>query len=77
MAVIRARPMKTYRVLKPHGAYCKGAIIQPTGMYRDLLLKKGVIAEIKDTDEDAVTLTNRMIDTKHAIFRRDVKGARR
>jgi len=49
----RRRPLKQFVVLRAHGPYRKGDKIQPTGMYRDVLLKRGLIEEIKDEPVDA------------------------
>ncbi len=48
MEVERKRPIKQFVVLQAHGPYRKGDKIQPTGLYRDVLLKRGLIEEIKD-----------------------------
>jgi hypothetical protein len=72
MAVERIRPMKTFRVLKVHGNYAKGALMQPTGMLRDILLRKGIIEEV--TDEVRVEakgeLDNREITPRGELVRR-------
>jgi len=53
MELTRTRPIKMFVVLQAYGAYRKGDRIQPTGLYRDMLLRKGLIAELKDeTKED-------------------------
>ena len=72
MAIVtRVRPLKSFRVIRPHGNYVKGAIIQPTGIYRDVLLKKGVIVEIKDEDYDVpIELDNREILPRAELMKR-------
>lgn len=66
MDVVRKRPLKMFVVLQAHGPYRVGDKIQPTGMYRDVLVKRGLIKEI--TDEPVVEparmaqgQTNRMV----------------
>lgn len=39
----RHYPKKQFRVKLAYGPYQKGAIIEPTGVYRDMLLSKGLI----------------------------------
>lgn len=54
MAVIeRKRPLKQFRVVQAYGPYRKGDLIQPTGMYRDVLVRRGLIEEVKDGVETA------------------------
>ena len=53
----RSRPIKLFRVLAAYGPYVKGALIQPTGLYRDMLLRRGLIEEVKE----AVVETDRMV----------------
>ena len=48
MELTRTRPIKMFVVLQAYGAYHKGDRIQPTGLYRDMLLRKGLIAELKE-----------------------------
>jgi hypothetical protein len=62
----RKRPLKLFRALSAFGNYRKGDTLQPTGMYRDVLVKRGLIVEITDTAEavparDAKAATNRMV----------------
>lgn len=63
MEVERKRPIKMFRVLKAYGAYVKGSLIQPTGMYRDMLLRRGLIEEVKDPEPDRAlhSPTDRMV----------------
>lgn len=58
MAVERTRPIKQFRAVIAFGPYSKGAKMQPTGIYRDTLLRKGFIEEVKD---EPVELENREI----------------
>jgi len=60
MEVERKRPIKQYKVLIAYGPYRKGDKIQPTGMFRDVLLRRGLIAEVVDT-KVAEPLTDRMV----------------
>lgn len=60
----RKRPIKQYRVTQAFGPYIKGALIQPTGMYRDVLLKRGQIEEVVEdrlADRAVVPEVNRMV----------------
>lgn len=54
MEVIRKRPIKMFEVIVPHGPYRKGDRMQPTGMYRDALLKRGIIREVKEVENRMV-----------------------
>jgi hypothetical protein len=49
---MKERIPPAYRVLKPIGPYSKGAIIRPTGIYRDALLERKVI-ELVDAVAEA------------------------
>jgi len=49
----RQRPVKQFRVVTAYGPYRKGDLIQPTGMYRDVLVRRGVIEEVKDPPQAA------------------------
>lgn len=62
MAVTRDRPMKQFRAVVAFGPYSKGALMQPTGIYRETLLKRGFIEEVKD---EPIELENRQIDSMH------------
>ena len=68
----RRRPLKQFVVLQAYGPYRKGDKIQPTGMYRDVLVKRGLIKEI--TDEPVVDArmvqdqTNRMVPSPAKDF---------
>lgn len=42
----RSRPLKLFEVLSAYGPYRVGDRIQPTGLYRDQLLRRGVIKEV-------------------------------
>ena len=44
----RKRPIKQFRAVKSFGPYRVGDKLQPTGLYRDVLIKRGLIEEIKD-----------------------------
>lgn len=68
MAVIeRKRPVKQFRVKQAYGPYRKGDLIHPTGLYRDVLLNRGLIEEVKDErvvaalERVAAPDTNRMV----------------
>jgi len=65
MSEERKRPIKQFRVLAAFGPYIVGAKIQPTGIYRDTLLRRGVIEEVKDDAEldlrEARPEMNRMV----------------
>lgn len=84
MAVVeRSRPKKLFRAKIAFGPYSKGAKLQPTGIYRDMLLRKGVIEEI--TDEPAAPaparaadgdLVNRMVPDAGMANRRGRVGGR-
>lgn len=47
-AEVRQRPVKQFRVLRAHGPWVKGAIIQPTGLLRSQLLARRVIEELEE-----------------------------
>lgn len=55
MAVERTRPIKQFRAVVAFGPYSKGAKMQPTGIYRDTLLRKGFIEEVKDEPAEELT----------------------
>lgn len=59
MEVIRKRPIKQFEVIVAHGPYSKGALIQPTGIYRDALLRRGIIREY--VEQSGPPLTDRMV----------------
>ena len=69
MSEERKRPIKQFVVLQAYGGYRKGDKIQPTGMYRDILVRRGLIKEIKDEPVPVLELhsspppMNRMIST--------------
>ena len=44
----RRRPIKQFEVIVAYGPYRVGDKIQPTGLYRDALLRRGLIKEIKE-----------------------------
>ena len=48
MNVERKRPIKMFKAVKAFGPYRVGDTLQPTGMYRDILLRRGLIEEVKD-----------------------------
>lgn len=58
MNVERKRPIKQFRVIQAFGPYRKGDVVQPTGMYRDVLAKRGLIEEVQDAPPAVV---NRML----------------
>jgi hypothetical protein len=43
-----AHPPKRYRLTVAWGPYPKGHVFEPTGIYRQQLLARGVIEEVKD-----------------------------
>jgi len=45
---VAKRPRSRYRVTKPYGPYVRGQIIEPTGIYRDQLLARGLIVRVED-----------------------------
>lgn len=47
----RQIPKRQFRVKLAYGPYQKGAIIEPTGIYRDMLLSKGLIEPVTPPDE--------------------------
>jgi len=63
--------MKAFRVRVAYGPYVKGQIIQPTGMYRQLLLSRQLIEEVKDEQFDVPPeLDNREIRPSKTLFKR-------
>jgi len=48
MAVERVRPIKQFRAIVAFGPYSKGALLQPTGIYRETLVRRRFIEEVKD-----------------------------
>lgn len=81
MAVVeRNRPKKLFRAKIAFGPYSKGATLQPTGIYRDMLLRKGFIEEVADAEpaQDRLQgddLVNRMVPGE-AIANRGRKQGR-
>jgi hypothetical protein len=65
MTVERVRPIKQFVVVMAYGPYRVGDKIQPTGMYRDVLVRRGLIREVKDdpapAPQAALPETNRMV----------------
>jgi len=61
-------PTKKFQVIVAYGPYRKGDVIQPTGLYRDTLLHRGIIREIK-IDPDAVPLVNRQVEIEDLVQR--------
>ena len=63
----RKRPIKMFKALTAFGPYRVGDQLQPTGIYRDILLRRGWIEEIKDAPvppaQAALPDTNRMVST--------------
>lgn len=75
----RVRPIKQFKVIVAYGPYRVGDKIQPTGMYRDVLLKRGLIQEVIDEPEEkreAKVEANRMISQKgqDSLFTRSKRG---
>lgn len=73
----RRRPIKQFEVLIAFGPYRVGDKLQPTGMYRDVLLRRGVIKEVKDEPvpvtavaRDAAVDANRMVKPGELMKRR-------
>lgn len=64
MEVERKRPMKMFRVVSSFGPYVVGSMIQPTGMYRDILIRRGVIVEVTEPIESAA-LQPRIAQPEH------------
>lgn len=50
----RVRPIKQFEVIVAYGPYLVGQKIQPTGLYRDILLRRGVIKEVVDSPPDLI-----------------------
>ena len=77
MAVERARYVKPkqFRATIAFGPYSKGALMQPTGIYRETLLRRGFIEEVKDEPipDVPVELDNREIPRESVR----VRGAKR
>lgn len=48
MTVERVRPIKMFEVVVAYGPYRVGDKVQPTGLYRDVLLRRGVIREVPE-----------------------------
>lgn len=63
MNVERKRPIKMFVVKVAHGPYRVGDKIQPTGMYRQVLLMRGLIEEVKEelVEREAVPALDRMV----------------
>jgi hypothetical protein len=82
MAVVeRNRPKKLFRAKIAFGPYSKGAVLQPTGIYRDTLLRKGFIEEVKDEAPAGKAvgggdLVNRMIPDEAVANRAPARGGR-
>lgn len=72
----RKRPVKQFRVLHAYGPYVKGQLIQPTGMYRDVLVRRGLIEEVGDVPPatSRAQPQNRMIDTATPARVQSAKG---
>lgn len=47
----RKRPIKQFRAKQAFGPYRKGDLCQPTGMYRDVLVRRGLIEEVLEVRE--------------------------
>lgn len=59
----RRRPVKMFRAKVAFGPYIKGALLQPTGPYRQVLLGRGWIEEVPEEaappiPEEELTLAN-------------------
>jgi len=50
MEIERKRPLKMFEVIQAYGGYSKGDRIQPTGMYRDVLIRRGLIREVTESE---------------------------
>lgn len=48
MSEERKRPIKQFKARIAFGPYRVGDKLQPTGMYRDTLVKRGLIEEVQD-----------------------------
>lgn len=59
-------PRKRYRAKIAFGPYAKGAILEPVGAYREVLLSKGVIEPIP---EEPPAIIDRVIDTVETFTR--------
>lgn len=72
MAVERVRPMKQFRAIVAFGPYSKGALLQPSGIYRETLIRKGYIEEVRDEPipDVPVELDNREIPQASIVRRR-------
>lgn len=44
----RFPPQKFFRVKVAFGCYVVGHVFQPTGIYRDVLINRGIIEEVPD-----------------------------
>lgn len=70
MDVERKRPIKQFVVLQAYGPYRKGDKIQPTGMYRDALVRRGLIKEVVDEPVIEAPLADRMVPPPEVMRRR-------
>lgn len=50
MTEVRRRPLKVFEWVSPRGYAKKGDRFQPTGIYRDTLLKQGAIREVTEQE---------------------------
>lgn len=62
----RTRPLKLFEVLSAYGPYRVGDRIQPTGLYRDQLLRRGVIKEVTPAALEAEALAAARADAPAA-----------
>ncbi len=75
MEVERKRPIKQYKVLIAYGPYRKGDKIQPTGMFRDVLIRRGLIEEVKD-ERVAEPMMDRMMPQPRETLHLNKRGRR-
>ena len=52
----RVRPLKQYRFKLAYGPYLKGSVVQMTGLWRDVLLGKGIIEEVREEQPEPAAL---------------------
>ena len=46
--VLVRRPKIRYRVVRPYGPFVRGQVIEPTGLYRDTLIARGLIERFEE-----------------------------
>ena len=67
----RKRPLKQFEVLQAFGPYRKGDTIQPTGCYRDVLVRRGLIKEVVEPVNGSPLVT-RMVEVAEETVNRAV-----